>query len=206
MVGSTGPSPGHVDFDRRPGPPRRGRRPLWFGLLAVGVVIGVVLGTSEWSGTGAQYVGDAGPSVETPPQGANEGADTAGMDSQTCAATVSNPGGDNNYVPDAPVRSDLGQGFEISGVVRGPDCAPLAGVRVQVWLATATGGERANRASVITGSDGTYRISTDPVRAQFGEPNIHVAYDDAAFRPVFLRNVVDEGDTSAHVDLTLVPR
>lgn len=205
MVGSTGASPGHVDFDRRSGQPRRGRRPLWFGLLAVGVVIGVVLGTSEWSGTGARNVGGAAPSLETP-QGANEGTDTAGAGSETCVATVSNPGGDNNYVPDAPVRSDLGQGFEISGVVRGTDCAPLAGVRVQVWLATATGGERANRASVITGPDGAYRISTDPVRAQFGEPNIHVAYDDAVFRPVFLRNVVDEGDTSAHVDLTLVSR
>lgn len=178
---------------------RRGPRPaLWITLLLVVVAVVAALATSQMSGAGAADVGDTGtePAAVAAP----------GPAGGTCAATVSNPGGDNNYVPDAPVRGDLGQGFLITGAVRGTDCAPLPGVRVQVWLATAQGGERANRASVLTGPDGVYRISTAPVRTQFGEPNVHVAYDDDEFQPVFLRNVVDEGDTRAVVDLTLAER
>jgi protocatechuate 3,4-dioxygenase beta subunit len=69
----------------------------------------------------------------------------------------------NNYIPDASERASLGSGFVITGRVRAvADCTPLEGVRVQVWLATETGGEQDNRASVRTGPDGRYRIETDP--------------------------------------------
>jgi hypothetical protein len=88
--------------------------------------------------------------------------------------------------------------------VRSADgCRPLGDVRVQVWLATETGGEQDNRASVRTGRDGRYRIETAPTVPQFGEPNIHVGYDDDRYRPVFIRRVVDLDDERAVVDLTL---
>jgi hypothetical protein len=82
-------------------------------------------------------------------------------------------------------------------------CRPLPGVRIQVWLATETGGEQDNRASVWTDSNGRYRIETAPTVPQFGEPNIHVAYADGAYRDVFIRRVVDLDDVRARVDLTL---
>ena len=92
----------------------------------------------------------------------------------------------------------------ITGHVRSADgCRPLQDVRVQVWLATETGGEQDNRASVRTGSDGRYRIETDPTVPQFGEPNIHVGYDDEEYGEVFIRRVVDLDDERAVVDLTL---
>jgi hypothetical protein len=92
----------------------------------------------------------------------------------------------------------------ITGLVRAADgCRPLEGVRIQVWLATETGGEQDNRASVRTGSDGRYRIRTDPTVPQFGEPNIHVGYDDDEYREVFIRRVVDLDDERAVVNLTL---
>lgn len=57
-----------------------------------------------------------------------------------CPVTESNPGGTNNYIPGAPEGEDLGDGFVITGVVRSAEgCAPLEGVRIQVWLATETG-------------------------------------------------------------------
>ena len=124
-----------------------------------------------------------------------------------CKATESNPGGTNNYIPDAPPLESLGSGFVITGVVRAADgCAPLEDVRVQVWLATETGGEQDNRASVRTGEDGRYRIETDPTIPQFGEPNIHVGYDDGDYGEVFIRRVVDLDDERAVVDLTLARR
>ena len=116
----------------------------------------------------------------------------------------SNPGGTNNYIPNAPERASLGEGFIITGLVRSArGCRPLDDVRIQVWLATETGGEQDNRASVRTDENGYYRIETAPTVPQFGEPNIHVAYAYGEYREVFIRRVVDLDDTRARVDLTL---
>ena len=177
-------------------------------LICAGVV--VALATSEMSGTGAVNVGDDGsdpvpaplaPSAEAP--GLRESA-ARELPQRDCEPTESNPGGTNNYIPDAPAVESLGQGFVITGLVRSArGCRPLKDVRVQVWLATETGGEQDNRASVSTDENGRYRIETAKTVPQFGEPNIHVAYDDGAYGEVFIRRVVDLDDARAVVDLTL---
>ncbi|MBA3747270.1 MAG: hypothetical protein H0W96_07210 [Solirubrobacterales bacterium] len=174
---------------------------LLLALVTVGIVVALV--DSEVSGTGAENVGESGPErlTATDPAARERRERPAERD---CRATQSNPGGTNNYIPDAPKRDSLGSGFVITGLVRSADgCRPLDGVRVQVWLATQTGGEQDNRASVHTGSDGRYRIETEPTVPQFGEPNIHVGYDDAEHREVFIRRVVDLDDERAVVNLTL---
>ena len=167
--------------------------------MVVSAAIVAALVDSEVSGTGAENVGESGPepTVTAKPR-AQEPVP------RRCKPTQSNPGGTNNYIPDAPERDSLGSGFVITGLVRSAaGCRPLEGVRVQVWLATETGGEQANRASVRTGPDGRYRIETDPTVPQFGEPNIHVGYDDGEYREVFIRRVVDLDDERAVVNLTL---
>ena len=164
---------------------------LVLALITAGVAVALL--TSQSSGTDAANVGDSGRG-EPPPS----------EDGRSCKATRSNPGGTNNYIPDAPAAESLGSGFVITGRVRAADgCKPLEDVRVQVWLATETGGEQDNRASVRTDADGRYRIETDPTVPQFGEPNIHVGYDDGDYREVFIRRVVDLDDKRAVVDLTL---
>ena len=169
-------------------------------LITAGLV--GALAVSEPSGTGAANVGDAGD-VALPPV-ATPAAPAAPARAPDCEPTQSNPGGTNNYIPDAPFADSLGRGFVITGLVRSAErCAPLADVRIQVWLATETGSEQDNRASVRTGADGRYRIETDKTIAQFGEPNIHIGYDDGRFREVFIRRVVDLDDRRAVVDLTL---
>lgn len=176
------------------------RRP-WLLVLLLTLVTGaivVVLLRSETSGTGAENVGQSGPerAVTSEPSRQPGG--------RRCEATQSNPGGTNNYIPDAPPQDSLGSGFVITGVVRSPDgCRPLRNVRIQVWLATETGSEQDNRASVRTDGEGRYRIETAPTIAQFGEPNIHVGYDDGDYDEVFIRRVVDLDDERAVVDLTL---
>lgn len=174
------------------------RRPWLLGSALALVTAGIVavLLSSETSGTGAENVGESGPQrAAKPPPTERE---------RRCEATESNPGGTNNYIPDAPERRTLGRGFVITGLVRSAaGCRPLPGVRVQVWLATETGGEQDNRASVRTNAEGRYRIETAPTIPQFGEPNIHVGYDDGDYREVFIRRVVDLDDERAVVDLTL---
>ena len=182
------------------------RRPWLLGLLLALVTVGIVqaLIDSEVSGTGAENVGESGPErvVTSPPPAQAERSPARAP--RRCRPTPSNPGGTNNYIPDAPVRDSLGSGFVITGLVRSAaGCRPLEGVRVQVWLATETGGEQDNRASVRTGANGRYRIETDPTVPQFGEPNIHVGYDDDDYREVFIRRVVDLDDERAVVNLTL---
>ena len=190
------------------------RRALSLGLLLTVVTAGIValLLDSEVSGTGAENVGRSGPEPTPPagPEPPSPSADHTDRDAQvarTCEATESNPGGTNNYIPDAPEVDSLGSGFVITGLVRSAKgCRPLPGVRVQVWLATETGSERDNRASVRTGADGRYRIRTAPTIPQFGEPNIHVGYDDEDYAAVFIRRVVDLDDERAVVNLTLRER
>ena len=79
------------------------------------------------------------------------------------------------------------------------------GVRIQIWLATETGSESDNRTSVRTDNAGRYRVETAPTIAQFGEPNIHVGYDDGKYESVFIRRVVDLEDDTATIDLNLQP-
>ena len=178
----------------------RPARPWLLALVLVVITAGVAVAllTSQSSGTDAANVGDSGRGDPPEPEPPGRGRE------RTCKATRSNPGGTNNYIPDAPAAESLGSGFVITGRVRAADgCKPLEDVRVQVWLATETGGEQDNRASVRTDADGRYRIETDPTVPQFGEPNIHVGYDDGDYREVFIRRVVDLDDKRAVVDLTL---
>jgi len=177
-------------------------------LVVAGVVVALI--TSEMSGTGAENVGGrtdtaAAPSSSAAARGSSVPPTAAPAGG--CPVTRSNPGGDNSYVPDAPPGEDLGDGFVIQGLVRSAeDCRPLADVRIQIWLATRTGSERDNRTSVRTDAEGRYRVETAPTVPQFGEPNIHVGYDDDAYDSVFIRRVVDLDDTSATIDLNLRPR
>src|SRR5919112_4786679 len=165
------------------------KRPWILALVLVGITAAVVVAllTSEPSGTGATNVGESGPPEQQGRDAATSPQPTATVAAtparqRRCAPTDSNPGGTNNYIPDAPERASLGQGFIITGLVRAArGCQPLPDVRVQVWLATETGGEQDNRASVRTDDNGRYRIETAPTVAQFGEPNIHVGYDDGDY-------------------------
>lgn len=125
-----------------------------------------------------------------------------------CVPTESDPGGTTGYMPDAPVDGDLGDGLVMSGTVReAGTCEPVEDARVQVWLATAEGGEydSDNRGSVLTDGRGRYRIETYPVVPLYGEPNVHVAYDDGEYEAVFRRLVIDEDDADLVTDFVLEP-
>lgn len=157
--------------------------------LAAGILFYVFAGGRAVAGSGDQEAGDRNVAAG-------------------CAPTESDPGGTNNYIPDAPVEGDLGDGLVVSGTVReAGTCEPVEGARVQVWLSTSGGDETApgNRGSVLTDGEGRYRIETDPVVSQFGEPNVHVAYDDGGYEAVFRRLVIDEDDASLATNFVLEP-
>ncbi|MWB79853.1 twin-arginine translocation pathway signal [Pseudooceanicola sp. 216_PA32_1] len=125
----------------------------------------------------------------------------------TLAPTQSMRGGSNNYRPGAPLVDRLGSGFWVTGTVRdAASGAPLEGVRIQIWAATTLGGEREprNHGSVLTAADGSFRLETEQIVPNFGQPHAHLAYDDGAFRTVFLRPVMPSArDTSVNADFVL---
>ncbi|OWU84634.1 twin-arginine translocation pathway signal [Oceanicola sp. 22II-s10i] len=118
-------------------------------------------------------------------------------------------GGANNYRPGAPLVERLGSGFWVTGTVRrAGDGAPLEGVRIQIWAATTLGGEREprNHGSVLSAADGTFRLETEQIVPNFGQPHAHLAYDDGQFQTVFLRPVMPSAsDTSVSADFVLAP-
>lgn len=121
--------------------------------------------------------------------------------------TRSMRGGSNNYMPNAPIVERLGSGFWVTGTVRrAGDGTPLKGVRIQIWAATTLGGEREprNHGSVLTAADGSFRLETEQIVPNFGQPHAHLAYDDGAFETVFLRPVMPSAsDTSVSADFVL---
>jgi hypothetical protein len=123
--------------------------------------------------------------------------------------TLTMPGGANNYRPKAPFVERLGSGFFVRGkVLRAGDGAPLAGQRIQIWAATVLGGEPdpANHGSVLTREDGSFELEMAQIVPNFGQPHAHLAYDDGAFRTVFLRPVMPSArDTSVSADFVLAP-
>ncbi|WP_375691666.1 twin-arginine translocation pathway signal [Pseudooceanicola sp. LIPI14-2-Ac024] len=123
--------------------------------------------------------------------------------------TQSMRGGANNYRPGAPMVERLGSGFWVTGTVRrAGDGAPIRGARIQIWAATTLGGEREprNHGSVLTGADGSFRLETEQIVPNFGQPHAHLAYDDGAFKTVFLRPVMPSAsDTSVNADFVLAP-
>ncbi|NND92695.1 MAG: twin-arginine translocation pathway signal [Granulosicoccus sp.] len=122
-------------------------------------------------------------------------------------ATRSMRGGSNNYRPNAPLVDNLGTGFLVHGTVRRAGAGePLANLRIQIWAATARGGERepSNHGSVLTASDGSFQLEMSQIVPNFGQPHAHLAYDDGDFETVFLRPVMSSrSDTSVQAHFVL---
>lgn len=150
-------------------------------------------------------VGAAGAAFLTGPSGLL----TPAHAQDAFAPTKTMRGGSNNYRPNAPLVESLGSGFIMSGMVRKAGSGePLPNVRIQIWAATTRGGERepSNHGSVMTLTDGSFRLELEQIVPNFGQPHAHLAYDDPAFETVFLRPVMPSAsDTSLQADFILAP-
>lgn len=129
---------------------------------------------------------------------------------QGVAATPSMRGGDNNYLPGAPIVERIGGGgFWMTGTVRrAGDGAPLQGIRIQIWAHTTEGHERDphSHGATLTAPDGTFRLEMPQIVPAFGQPHGHLAYDSGAFETVFLRPVMPSAsDTTLSAHFVLQP-
>jgi 1,4-dihydroxy-2-naphthoate octaprenyltransferase len=116
-------------------------------------------------------------------------------------------GGDPFYKPNAPVRSHVGTGFVLSGIVRsGIDCAVIQGARVEFWLRRPDGQyDDARRGTVITDGAGRYRFESNFPGGGFFRPHIHVRVAVPGYRPLVTVYLPQPGATVGTFDLVLEP-
>jgi protocatechuate 3,4-dioxygenase beta subunit len=112
------------------------------------------------------------------------------------------------YTPDAPVRTSVGEGYALSGVVRSSrGCRPIAGARVEFWLANPQGEyDDDHRATVISDSGGNFAFQSNfPPGYSNRPPHIHVRITAPGHRTLVTQHYPTAGSRSGVFDLVLTP-
>ncbi len=112
------------------------------------------------------------------------------------------------YVPNAPERTSVGQGFSLSGVVRSSvDCVPLPTAQIEVWLAGPDGAYGdAYRATLFAGEAGAYQFESHVPPPYSGRPpHLHLRVTAAGHQPLVTQYYPAPGETEGTFDLVLLP-
>jgi protocatechuate 3,4-dioxygenase beta subunit len=124
-----------------------------------------------------------------------------------CAPTFSDGAGPfSRGAP--PIRSKIGAGHVLTGVVLSTDCKPLGGARVQLWQATNRQGvyTRATSATVIAGRNGRFRFEGPRPVPYSGRPaHIHLRVIAGEHEILYARYVPAPGARRGSVRLVLEP-
>ena len=112
------------------------------------------------------------------------------------------------YRQNAPVRSSMGKGYMLSGIVRSSDdCRPLPNIRIEVWQAGPDGAYGDNyRATLYSDQNGRYQIETSfPPPYGQRRPHIHILVDAKGFEGLITQHYPRKGSKAATFDLVIVP-
>ncbi|NIQ38148.1 MAG: intradiol ring-cleavage dioxygenase [Proteobacteria bacterium] len=112
------------------------------------------------------------------------------------------------YKPNAPVRSSVGKGYLLRGVVRSsPDCSPIAGARVEFWLTGPDGRYYdEHRATLFSDESGRYQFESNFPPHYAGRPShIHIRVSAPGYRTLATQHYPVKGETEKSFDLVLIP-
>jgi protocatechuate 3,4-dioxygenase beta subunit len=112
------------------------------------------------------------------------------------------------YKPGAPVRSSVGEGYRLSGVVRSStDCLAIGGARIEFWLAGPTGRyDDDHRGVVYSDESGVYQFESNPPPPYMGRPpHLHIRVEAAGHKSLVTQHYPTETRGSGTFDLVLVP-
>lgn len=117
-----------------------------------------------------------------------------------CAPTI----GDElspTYEADAPVRSAVGQGHILTGIVRSSaDCAPIPGAKIELWSEEPGEGHPDEyRSTIFTDSSGAYRFECNPT------DHIHMLISTEGYRSIASNAYHTEGRPEGIFDIVLEP-
>jgi catechol 1,2-dioxygenase len=110
------------------------------------------------------------------------------------------------YEPGAPVRTSVGSGYLLSGIVLGAaECKPIPNARIEFWLANPRGEyDDAHRATVLADQRGYYRFESNvPVSYGGRPPHIHVRVRAPGYEELVTQHYPERGQRKANFDLVL---
>lgn len=112
------------------------------------------------------------------------------------------------YLPNAPIRSKVGSGYVLSGIVRSAaGCKPVPDARVEFWLAGPDSDYADEyRATLFSDRNGAYRFESHVPPPYYGRPpHIHIRVSAPGFRTLVTQHYPDKGGNTAQFDLVLRP-
>jgi protocatechuate 3,4-dioxygenase beta subunit len=177
---------------------------IWFGcMLAASLFVLVLAGCGEDSESGSSQVAE--PSKNGPPTKTAE-SHAAAREPADCKPTQPDMLGPF-YEPGAPVRTRVGSGYVLSGIVlAAEECKPIPNAQIEFWLANPRGDyDDAHRATVIAGKRGRYRFESNvPVSYGGRPPHIHVRVIAPGYEELVTQHYPERGQRKANFDLVLV--
>ena len=124
-----------------------------------------------------------------------------------CAPTPPNAKGPF-YKANAPVRSSVGNGYELRGVVMSTkDCAPIPRARIELWMAGPDGQYKDDyRATVMPNQSGEYYFESHlPPSYSNRPPHIHLRVSADGFKTLVTQHYPAADTHQAMLDLVLIP-
>jgi protocatechuate 3,4-dioxygenase beta subunit len=147
------------------------------------------------------------PTTEATPSPAGTDSTSLGAEAVSCAPT--RPDGEGPfYVPDAPVRSSVGTGHLLKGVVRSSkDCSPLPNAKIEFWqVGPDAQYDDAHRATLFSDDTGAYTFESNFPPGYSGRPpHIHAKVTAEGHHQLTTQFYPAEGAAEAVFDLVLIP-
>jgi protocatechuate 3,4-dioxygenase beta subunit len=112
------------------------------------------------------------------------------------------------YKPDAPIRSKVGEGYLLRGVVRSAkDCQPLPEAVIELWMASPDGKYTDEyRATVIADEKGRYTFESHVPPPYTSRPaHIHIKVTAAGHEVLVTQHYSKNDQDTAKFDLILRP-
>jgi len=114
---------------------------------------------------------------------------------------------DASYKPAAPMRSSVGTGYVLTGMVRASgDCQPIPGATVELWLAGPNGYSDDYTGTVVADKAGHYRFQSPfPAPSTGRPPHIHMRVAADGFLPIQTECFPRQGTGTGVFDIVLEP-
>jgi protocatechuate 3,4-dioxygenase beta subunit len=112
------------------------------------------------------------------------------------------------YESGAPVRSIVGKGYNLEGVVMSTiGCSPIANARIELWLTNSAGSyDDDHRATIFSDGTGEYSFESNFPPGYSGRPpHIHIRISAEGFKTLATQHYPTDGQTTGKFDIVLVP-
>jgi protocatechuate 3,4-dioxygenase beta subunit len=112
------------------------------------------------------------------------------------------------YETDAPVRSSVGKGYNLEGVVMSStDCSPITSARIELWLTNPAGSyDDDHRTTVFSDDVGKYSFESNFPPGYYGRPpHIHIRISADDFKTIATQHYPADSQTTGKFDIVLIP-